>query len=304
MGYTHHWKQPKDFTAKAWKEACEDIQAILTNVEHVQGVPLSSANGEGLHRPEVTDTWIAFNGLGDDSHESCCVYHKRPPLESWQKPADRGSDFCKTAGKPYDVAVTAVLAYLEAAHGFSVDSDGSGTDWLAGVAVARAAVPRYANQIDIPLSVRKADRWSYRNSLPISNNYSDFGIGLCIDGYVYVYNPKDERECYRFASTDEAREFFTSVKEPKFKPRRGHHFRFTSIESRSQPLFETSGSYDAKRANDLRREQNKVLSVLIESGKVTGRNIQPPAFARPKALLAPNEALPADLSAIYDLVEA
>lgn len=64
MGYTHYWHQPKNFTVAAWTDVCGDIQSILNDVQHVQGVPLANAGGEPGTQPEVTRDFIYLNGLG------------------------------------------------------------------------------------------------------------------------------------------------------------------------------------------------------------------------------------------------
>src|SRR5262245_50902910 len=109
MGYTHYWTQRRDLNADTWKQITEDVQAILAYVEHEQGIPLANGMGEGGTRPEFTADHIAFNGLGDDSYETLWIDRKRPPASTSSM---RGWAFCKTARKPYDLAVTAVLAYL------------------------------------------------------------------------------------------------------------------------------------------------------------------------------------------------
>jgi hypothetical protein len=66
---------------------------------------------------------IVFNGVGADSHESFYVS------------AD-GVDFnfCKTAQKPYDIAVTASLIHAKKVFGdkIKISSDGDWSDWDGG----------------------------------------------------------------------------------------------------------------------------------------------------------------------------
>ncbi len=110
MGYTHYWNQSRDFTREEWTQIREDMEALMSDVQHVQGIPLANGAGEPGTSPETSDTKIWFNGVGDDSHETFCLNRVRPPKEEWQN--QRGGDFCKTARKPYDLAVTAALCYL------------------------------------------------------------------------------------------------------------------------------------------------------------------------------------------------
>lgn len=93
----------------------------------------------------IEPTAFRFNGLNDDAHETFYV--------------DQGNDewsFCKTARKPYDVAVTAILAYLEGAHPdkFSVGSDGDSDDWQAGIKLLKTALGTKAAFAQVPAEIR------------------------------------------------------------------------------------------------------------------------------------------------------
>jgi hypothetical protein len=133
---------------------------------------------------------IAFNGVGEGSHESLVIDRKRPPLESWQTREDRGLGFCKTARKPYDLAVTATLAYLSTVYEglYDVSSDGDGRDWLNGVEAARRALPRWGNVLDIPMGVMQDDRWTGPH---MSHRSPGYEFRFCVDGRAYVIRRKD-----------------------------------------------------------------------------------------------------------------
>jgi len=82
-------------------------------------VPLADWDGTG--EPEVSDERISFNGVGDDSHESCVINRE-----------ETGFSFCKTARKPYDPIVGAVYLAFQAIHGGSIlesDGDMDGAEW-------------------------------------------------------------------------------------------------------------------------------------------------------------------------------
>ena len=156
MGYTHYWTQSCTFNATDWVQIVADVNAILRAAE-VTGIVFGDASGDAAE--SVPDMFkdkdgahIMFNGLADESHETFSINQKHTPLESWQAKDRRGWGFCKTARKPYDVAVTACLIYLESgypAH-YSVSSDGGVDDWQAGLALARRALPRLDNVLAIP----------------------------------------------------------------------------------------------------------------------------------------------------------
>lgn len=139
MGYTHYWTHECQFTESEWLTISKDIKAICTATK-AAGVPLDVSIGEIVDGGFVT----FVNGVGDDAHETFCLY---------QSPG--GWDFCKTARKPYDLAVTACLCYLESVYSdkFSVDSDGYAEDWKDGVDLAKSALPRLDSTLRIPASL-------------------------------------------------------------------------------------------------------------------------------------------------------
>lgn len=163
MGYTHYFTHSKRFTNAEWANVRRDVLAIL-GAATGDGVEFGDGMGE-KHLDALPDAFtdhgdgsgpcLWINGVGEDSHETFVIYQNRRPLGDWQKPSRRGWDFCKTARKPYDVAVSAILAYLESMHPekFSASSDGSPDDWQAGIDLARAALPGFAEFIQIPQDI-------------------------------------------------------------------------------------------------------------------------------------------------------
>ena len=78
---------------------------------------------------------LAFNGLGDDGHETFLLSKFAQQCEF---------NFCKTACKPYDSVVTACLVALKDRLGDDVDvsSDGDTDDWAAGMVIAADILDR------------------------------------------------------------------------------------------------------------------------------------------------------------------
>lgn len=196
MGYTHYWQQKKSFSKRAWKEVCGEVALIVSNVVDVQGVPLEV---------EITADYIDINGVGDDAHENLLIFRERPEKKPW---AERGWDCTKTDRKPYDIAITAVKIYFASLYPAQfptagVTTDGTGWNWLAGLDVAKQALPKYGNQFDIPLGVREDDRWVYMPSFGI--NDSDYRPRACVNGKVYIYQTirKMSVPMFAFTSVDE-----------------------------------------------------------------------------------------------------
>jgi len=99
--------------------------------------PLIIRGGHGTGEPTFTSDLISFNGdaVGGMYHETFYFEREFEP-ESWQTPDENGRyfSFCKTARKPYDLLVTAVLIRVK--HHFPeiiVYSDGESRDWIEGL---------------------------------------------------------------------------------------------------------------------------------------------------------------------------
>jgi hypothetical protein len=94
------------------------------------------------HPPEVTDELIRFNGIGSNGHET---FHLPKTMEPGHPSTGKKyrSNFCKTARKPYDAVVCAILLSMHkhAPGAWDIASDGDLHDeeWLAGVELFRQA---------------------------------------------------------------------------------------------------------------------------------------------------------------------
>ena len=113
MGYTHYWKIREPIDADAFTKLAKGIKQIVETAQDA-GIAIQD---------DSTDTIINFNGVGADSHENFVL-----------QIGDTGFDFTKTAGKPYDTAVTASLVLLKKELGAEVvvTSDGGWEDWESG----------------------------------------------------------------------------------------------------------------------------------------------------------------------------
>ncbi len=106
MGYTNYWHQYNDFTDEEWKQITEEYDYI----KEVCG---------NIIKDETTDldrnTHIIFNGIGDNAHETFFLSKDAKPFNF--KKDYEGQDisfyFCKTAMKPYDIAVRYMLTQIQ-----------------------------------------------------------------------------------------------------------------------------------------------------------------------------------------------
>lgn len=120
MGYSHRWTIKEEITPAKFSEWVDCVKAIV-EIATDAGIPLG--NGLGEDAPEIAENLVAFNGVGHDGHETFGITL-----------GDSGFDFCKTAGKPYDAAVTASLISAKIVFGSAIEiaSDGNWDDWQTG----------------------------------------------------------------------------------------------------------------------------------------------------------------------------
>lgn len=166
MGYTHYWRLRRGGDQRLYSEALIDMAEIIRH----SPVALGNAHGEGTG-PELSDKHIAFNGRADATcpgdgcgycggpsskyhrpnhdlaHETCYFPTRLADLDGpnpWDSDPAWAFDFTKTAQKPYDVVVTAILCRLAECGPdlVRVSSDGNEIDWVAGQMLASSVLGR------------------------------------------------------------------------------------------------------------------------------------------------------------------
>lgn len=129
MGYTHYWYRTRSFTPAEWKSIKIDCHKIITLCS---GLDIDLRyEFDRMRHPSITNEHIRFNGQGEQGHETFFMARKLKADRDINKPV---FDFCKTAAKPYDLAVCLIL--LRIAHyvpsDFVIKSDGAwDTEWEA-----------------------------------------------------------------------------------------------------------------------------------------------------------------------------
>ena len=138
MGYTHYWRQLRDFTDTEWQELMRLTKLITA----------SSGRDIILSEFNINNEEIRFNGYGEEGHETFLITKKKRAKAEYeeQEAYDRQGafEFCKTAHKPYDKYVVAVLCALYNMAGqkewplgdgkiMSISSDGNTEDWTEGL---------------------------------------------------------------------------------------------------------------------------------------------------------------------------
>ena len=112
MGYTHYWSYDENFNRQRLSRALLDTAKIVKAVRE-RGIVLCGGLGEG--EPDISEWGILLNG--DKSQEldhETFMFPMDKELVVEAKALHGGLwDFCKTARKPYDLAVCAILLVLK-----------------------------------------------------------------------------------------------------------------------------------------------------------------------------------------------
>ena len=93
MGYTNYWYQKKSFSETEWKKVKDEYKWLK---EMADGIIIDESEN---------DDEIIFNGNPKDEQDHETFYiNKKNDKESF--------NFCKTARKPYDLAVWHLLYFI------------------------------------------------------------------------------------------------------------------------------------------------------------------------------------------------
>jgi hypothetical protein len=140
MGYTNYLSKKHNNVPEGANEAAFEVgKRILARFKDV----LADGRGEEGTEPEEHEGNIYFNGIGDESHETCMVPSKVENLDDFE--------FCKTALKEYDPAVVAVYATLEYFYEGAVEfsSDGDLVDVSRGLQAAAEEIAKLEFEKDL-----------------------------------------------------------------------------------------------------------------------------------------------------------
>lgn len=133
MGYSHYFENKQDCPPEDWEKITDAFKRLQTTAIINNDPLLIQEESDRTSAPGVDETGIWFNGIEDDGHETfhlTCVGSGR-------------FNSCKTARKPYDRVVVAVLclANFFAPGVWDIGSDGTDYQWQDGLALARTVEP-------------------------------------------------------------------------------------------------------------------------------------------------------------------
>jgi hypothetical protein len=124
LGYSIYFSQKRHFTVSEWGDIRAAVIPMFNRLKQIKG-------GDGTGRPVIDNDQIIFNGDGSKSED-----HETMVLDR----NGNGFQFCKTARKPYDRFVKAVLVianyYAPGALEVTCDGDGEAGCWDEGVRIA------------------------------------------------------------------------------------------------------------------------------------------------------------------------
>jgi len=139
MGYTHYYFNLGKHNPERWASIFPQLPADAALLIAASRVSIKGPSGEG--EPILTNDVIAINGDEDsgDGHESFVL-----------RQTAKSSRFCKTARKPYDAVVTAILIratqllgreYMEGSGRKEIGSDGDWAEWDVGRDLVKQVFP-------------------------------------------------------------------------------------------------------------------------------------------------------------------
>jgi hypothetical protein len=132
MGYTHYVRQSDGIEPTTFARLSQEAARVASIAwsEDLAGEGIAYEFNEPDKDPEFTPELIRFNGKGNEGHETFIL-----------TPGASDFNFCKTARKPYDIVVVAILCLLAHRTGAVVSSDGGISDWTDGLALAQRVEP-------------------------------------------------------------------------------------------------------------------------------------------------------------------
>ena len=102
MVYTNYWHQHNDFTDTEWSQIKQEYEYIKEACETI-------IVDQSENKDEIIFNGMALKGL---DHETF-ILNKNTKTKKDYKEQDLSFNFCKTAMKPYDLAVWHLLCFVQ-----------------------------------------------------------------------------------------------------------------------------------------------------------------------------------------------
>jgi hypothetical protein len=147
MGYTHYAYMTPIQASDKWAKLTTAVNKVIT------GSNLIQREWDDNRPPEIGFDNIRFNGIGDDGHETLYL-EREGKAQEYLTEDSKGKRFmfCKTAMKPYDKFVTAVLflAKVHLGEDIEISSDGDVEDWQEGIQLVNEKLGKNYQMLDNP----------------------------------------------------------------------------------------------------------------------------------------------------------
>ena len=134
MGYTHYWYIVDKISQDSWDKFLGDFRLVLPEFKNILD---TQGDQELQHDKDV----VFLNGIGELTHETFCLDRVTDITGFTQRDEDNGLifKFCKTAQKPYDIAVCSALIIAKKHFGESImiSSDGDNEEWQESKALCQ-----------------------------------------------------------------------------------------------------------------------------------------------------------------------
>lgn len=156
MGFTHYFTQGKPASNEQWQNFKKDAEVVIEHAKNNLNIVLMSNDSNGVI---LNDDRVNLNG--DERYD---LDHETFYLQKHSQ----GSNFCKTARKPYDLVVTSLLllAHEHMPDSYNIRSDGKFNDWQDAMEL-NAKLFGYA--FKLPESVDSSDEVAQYEELLAAN---------------------------------------------------------------------------------------------------------------------------------------
>jgi hypothetical protein len=141
MGYTHYFEQETKPTDEQWAAITSHFRNLYISCLLTEPLPIQVEDDQP-GSPVIDHDCIRFNGIGENGHETFVLRQE-----------DEYFAFCKTAHKPYDLAVTAALLLTNhfAPYRYNIRSDGTKDAWKP----AQQLIKDHLNLVvELPITLR------------------------------------------------------------------------------------------------------------------------------------------------------
>jgi len=147
MGYTHYWDRSTKLKQSKFEEFIEKVKKIVDGIKkegaiggvYYEDKEVILSGLEGKDDPCINEHRVVFNGDVENGlgHETFVIENSSGEL------IDK-FNFCKTARKPYDIAVTASLIAFKQTFPYAVEisSDGEPSEWGDGLTLYNKVVAK------------------------------------------------------------------------------------------------------------------------------------------------------------------